>query len=312
MLHRLLVLGLTVVLTGCASGTRAGRGDEGHRISGSEARAVVVFRSDGSRAEWNELVSAATGADAVLVGENHSHPLGLASAAALWEDVLERSPRAALALEFFERDEQLALDDRLSGVTDAAAFEKAARRTPGNYPPGHRAMVEAALRYKRPVIAANAPRRYVRLARTDGYDRLRALNESQRALFRIPDALPTGRYREEFDTIMGGDDSHGDESAERRAERLDSVFRSQSLWDWTMGESVARNVELGNTPTMLVVGRFHVDHDGGLPQALRALRPGVKTVTISFEDSWGDTLPESERGRADYVIHVGPAAKRDR
>ena len=40
----------------------------------------------------------------MFVGENHGHPLGLASAAALFEVVVARCPKAALSMEFFERE----------------------------------------------------------------------------------------------------------------------------------------------------------------------------------------------------------------
>src|SRR5262249_51813123 len=71
----------------------------------SDPRGLKIFKgTDGGRAEWGEVVASAASADAVLVGENHSHPVGLPSAAALWEDVVKRSPNAALAMEFFDRD----------------------------------------------------------------------------------------------------------------------------------------------------------------------------------------------------------------
>src|SRR4029079_18353147 len=111
----------------------------------------------------------------VFLGENHGHPLGLATADELFEDVLAREPNAALSLEFFERDEQSRLDDYLTGVSDVAALEKSSERTPGNFPPGHRAMVEAAKRAGRPVHAANAPWQYTTLARKEGYERLAQL-----------------------------------------------------------------------------------------------------------------------------------------
>jgi uncharacterized iron-regulated protein len=50
--------------------------------------------------------------------------------------VLSKADKAALALEFFERDEQTRLDEYLAGVTDEAAFKKRTARTDGNYPPG--------------------------------------------------------------------------------------------------------------------------------------------------------------------------------
>ncbi|MBL8763689.1 MAG: ChaN family lipoprotein [Phycisphaerae bacterium] len=314
-MHRPLAILIVLVsfFTGCSHHSKV----ESERPL--SPRAVRIARADGVSAEWQEIVQRCASADAVLIGENHGHPLGLSSAAALWDDILAASRSATLAMEFFERDDQAAIDDYLSGVSDEAAFLKAAGRNDGNYPPGHRAMVEAARRAGRPVVAANAPRRYVRLARTEGFDRLRGLSAEQSRFFRVPDQLPTGRYHDAFVKVMSAMESEGhdptgqlgsrvrtpaEEQAERK--RIEDTFRSQSTWDWTMAESVARSVQSGGTPTVLVVGRFHVDHDGGTALALRSLRPECRLICVSFIDRWSAT--DEDRGRADFVIYVGPDA----
>lgn len=305
-----LALVAAAFLGGCASSAKL------HEAEIPGPRAVAVFRGDGRAAGWDEMIAEARAADVILVGENHGHPLGLASASAIWEDVLSASPKGTLAMEFFERDEQTALDDYFAGITDEEAFRKAAHRSDGNYPPGHRAMVEATRAKSRPVVAANAPRRYVRIARTDGYDRLKGLGQEQTRLFRVPDQLPTGPYREAFNKVMsppaegsksGTHGAAGPVDPAKEATRLDAAFRSQSLWDWTMADSVNRALEGGGRPVMLVVGRFHVDNEGGTLLALRSMHPGVRTVTVSFVNEWGTGLGEDDKGRADFVVYVGPS-----
>lgn len=287
-------------------------------ITGAPARAVpIVHGADGRPATWDELISAAAAADVVILGENHGHELGLSVAAAVWEDVLSRTPhtdRAALAMEFIERDEQAHVDDYLTGIVDEAVFVKATRRTDSNYPPGHRAMVEAAKAHNRPVIAANAPRVYVRLARTEGFEKLESLTSEQKRLFVVPRAdqlpQPGSRYRDDFNTIMGLDPTSATSPDPERVATVNAMFRSQSVWDWTMADSVAQAAAAGNVPVVLVVGRFHSDFDGGLVQALRTMRPGVRIVTVSFADAAPPTpergtIREEDRGRAEFVVYVG-------
>lgn len=294
-------------LTGCSSGPAQAGAAETVAV-----RAPVFFRGDGSKADLSDVVNAGRGAEAVLVGENHGHPLGLQTAAELWS-VLAQEDNAALAMEFFERDEQAGLDDYLAGITTEEAFRKATNRTASNYPAGHRKMVEDAKGRGRPVIAANAPRRYVRLARTEGFDRLRGLTPEQARLVRVPDALPTGPYQEAFDEFMNGAVAtrtpESAEDAEARKQRTQAMFRSQSTWDWTMAESVVRSVSGGRTPTLLVIGRFHIDKEGGTVLATRAMRPGTRIVTVSFVDAWSESLREEDKGRADFVVYVGPGAE---
>ncbi len=321
----LLALFALLALTGCASQRVADDVDR------APARVPLVFTGAGEATTLDAVAENARRFEAILVGENHGHPLGLQTAAELWSKVLERAPSAALAMEFFERDEQAALDDYLAGITDEAGFRKAAARTEGNYPDGHRAMIEAAKAGKRPVEAANAPRRYVRLARSEGFDRLRALTPEQARLVRIPDSLPTGAYRAAFDAIMAtphapptsapGATPPPPETPEEKQKRLDAGFRSQSTWDWTMAESVARSVQAGRTPTMLVVGRFRIERhpvkadgtrtpgdEGGTTLALQAMRPRISVLTVTFVNEWPEDgrLRAEDQGRADVVVYVGP------
>lgn len=281
----------------------------------------------GSPITWPELVSTLAAADVVVIGENHGHALGLSAAAAIFDDILAANPAAVLSLEFIERDEQPALDDYLAGIIDEKTFRESTKRTEGNYPDGHRRMVEAAKAANRPVIAANAPRRYVRLARLEGYERLQKLSPEQRRLFRIPDSLPEGRYRTDFEKIMRdmASQGHGAASAtpgqatpppstpDPAAEaaltaRIAATFRSQVLWDWTMADSIVRALDSGR-PVVHVVGRFHSDFRGGTIEAIQRLRPAARVITISMIDDTSNSLRDEDKSRADFIIYTGPAPK---
>jgi uncharacterized iron-regulated protein len=269
--------------------------------------AVMVFGPQGERVPWEVMLETAKQADVIVIGETHGHPLGLEAAASLWDDLLAEQPDAALLLEFFERDQQVAIDDYLSGITDDEAFRKAADRSEGNYPHGHARMVEAAKAAGRPVFGANAPRRYVRKTSAEGYETLEALGDEQRRLFAVPDSLIEGKYHEDFFELMGGAD-HG-ESGEGGAmppEMLEKIYRSQQLWDSTMADSVVRAATEGHRPAVLVVGRFHADFDGGTVQYIERRRPGVKVCTLSMVSSDAAEIDGEDLGRADFVLYVGP------
>ncbi|HYE63079.1 MAG TPA: ChaN family lipoprotein [Phycisphaerales bacterium] len=317
-----LLLVVSTLLAACASSKPARRplSQPAHPIT--DPRSLPIFNaSTGDPASWSDLVTACRDADFILLGENHGHPIGLPFAAALWTDTLADSPKAALAFEFFERDEQPRVDEYLLGLVDEPTFRKRTQRTASNYPPEHRAMLEATKDAGRPVIAANAPRPLVRLARLQGLDRLRSLPPSLAPLVRIPDSLPDGRYRDDFIKLMTGQplgpDAATDPATDPATEptppdaealaRAESMFLSQSVWDWTMADSVARALDEGHRPVALVVGRFHVDHHGGLVQALAHLKPDAKIVIITTIDDHADQLLQSDRHRATFVVYVGSA-----
>ena len=80
-----------------------------------------------------------------------------------------------------------------------------------------------------------------------------------------------------------------------------------------MGESVVRAMESGSRPVVQVVGRFHVEHDGGLAQAIRKMRPGTRIVSVVYVgvERAPVVMKDEERGRADYVMYVGPVEDTD-
>lgn len=252
-----------------------------------------------------KLIDRTRDADAVLFGELHGHPVGLPVAAAIWQDMLrvrDRDETPALLLEFFERDQQLAIDEYLGGMIEEEEFIQKSGRSASNFPEGHQAMFNATKDAGGVVIAANAPRRYVRLARLQGYDHLRAMSPAQRATFVLPrDETGPKAYRDRFVDLMGGPDmSHGQSGPE-------DFLRSQLMWDATMADSVARALKAGHEPVALVIGRFHVEFDGATRLYLERMRPGADVLSIVMVDRWSEELAEEDKGRGDIVIYVGPA-----
>ncbi|MCB9838385.1 MAG: ChaN family lipoprotein [Phycisphaeraceae bacterium] len=314
-----------LMIGGCASaGRTAGPPSAAATITGVDYGALPIFDGPtGLRTSWDSLVAACSRADVVLIGEMHGHPAGLAVAARLYEEVSARRPNtAALSMEFLERDRQTALDDYLAGITDESGFRHAAGRTDKNYPAGHRAMVEAAHEHGQPIVASNAPRRYVTLARKEGFDRLRELTAEQRRLFVIPESLTEGAYRDSFLEMMSGMTGHGsgdgaDEQEQTPEERAEAeaaakemamgFFRAQNLWDATMAEAIAHVAMQGRSPVFHVVGQFHVDHGGGLTERVRSLLPGSEVIVVSMSPENASERGEDEADRADWIVHVGPA-----
>jgi uncharacterized iron-regulated protein len=296
---------LGTLLTGCTTQTV----EEQQRIlresTRNAARAVTILNGDGTGAStWSQAIQKMANADVVLMGEVHGHELGNAVQQEMFEDILTANPSTVLAMEFYERDEQVALDDYLSGITDREAFEKAADRNAGNNPWAHARMVDASKEAGRPVIAANAPRRYVRLARTDGFERLHELNDAQRALVEIPDQTPQGAYRDRFMDAMGGMASHGGE------EMIESFLRSQSTWDATMAQSIVDGFQDG-TPVVLVVGYFHAQFpfEAGSSELVDQLRKrtdrDLNIVTCITLPATHEQIQDEDRNIADFVVYVG-------
>lgn len=140
------------------------------------------------------------------------------------------------------------------------------------------------------LIGLNAPRSLTGAISKRG---LNGLTAEEQLL--MPPGFEIGRadYRERFDTVMGG---HVPPDA------LERYFAAQSTWDETMAWQVKEFLVANPSHCLVViVGDFHVNFGGGLPDRLRA-RGLSNVVTISQVDTYGLTEPE-------LTAELGPHVK---
>ena len=270
------------------------------------AAAQRVFTGDGTPTTLDALVAAGDRVEIVFLGEQHDDSV----AHVVQADVLRRlhaartanrlagtGPRGPLALsmEMFETDVQPVLDEYLAGLINERSF-LAASRPWVNYARDYRPMVEFAREHALPVVAANAPRRYVNRVSRLGVASLDSLGADARALVApapIPAASPD--YRVKWNALMGDGAQHMGEAGER-------MLMAQTLWDATMADRIART--LRREDGMLVVhpvGRFHVERRTGTPEALAAARPGTRmlVVVLTPESAWDAAV---HAGLGDFVV----------
>ena len=304
---------LLILVAGCTSTQKApvARSEKDVR-----AECGVMDGQTGSIVGWTTLIEALGPADVIVVGEQHNDAVGHAVQLALVEDLLVDG-RGALAMEMLERDEQPLIDDYRDGIIDEETFAKLTRSTDwsgkGSWAAWYHPCIDAAIGQGAAVIAANAPRRYVRSARTDGWETIDNLQGHRASLVNRPDTPMTGAYRDRFFDLMGGHDEDGegdDEAAqepdEESLELIESFFRSQQVWDATMATSVSQALKEAGPPVILLIGRFHSDHEGGTVGQLRRHLPSATIRTISLEPACEDFEPSEDDPQAGYIICTSP------
>lgn len=286
-------------------------------------RALHMFDgSTGRSLGWADVMAAASWADAIFIGERHDDPIAHAVQLAVFQDLAAGYPGTALALEHLERNEQGTLDRHLRGEIAADEFIDSTKSRDwagkDTWLPFFQPLIDAAREAGSPVVAANAPRDYVRRARSEGHAALDALAQPERALFDLPvtgaGALGSDwqrrwdAYQSRFREIMSHD---GDDPADAGVRaRLDDIFLSQSVWDATMGASAARALEEGAPKVVLCAGCFHVERDGGTVLQFIARRPHARVLTITTIDASSPRLRDEDRDAADIVIYGAPVARR--
>ena len=253
--------------------------------------------------QWSDLMDRVEKADVVLLGELHDHAVGHAVQLAVIDDVLEKWPSSTVAFEMLERDEQILVDDYMDGNIDADTLAfltgSSAWAGKGSWSAWYQPILDSTKQAGGNVIAANAPRRYVKLAKTAGFDGIKDLPRERRVLVDYPEELSTGRYRQRFWELGMHGEIDGvvvDITSIDPDDPMLPVFRSQQVWDATMAESITRQKPTIDKKVLLLVGQFHIEYNGGIVQELKRRLPNAKVLSISIqkeipEEDWQGNPP---------------------
>jgi uncharacterized iron-regulated protein len=177
-----------------------------------EGISFMVYDSTGQPRSFADILQAMDHVDVVLVGESHDDAVGHGVEAQLLYRAAERygvvgdeavmKRPVVLSLEMFERDVQYILDEYLDGLITEDQFEASARPWP-RYATDYRPMVEFAKAHGIPVVAANAPRRYVNRVSRLGPASLDALSATAKQyLPPLPYPPASKAYAAQFDSLM--------------------------------------------------------------------------------------------------------------
>lgn len=301
------------------------------------AAAYRVYTASGEAATLEAIVAAMDTVNVVFIGEAHDDSVAHAIERMLLEQAYARyaAPDSSdstagdgtagrplvLSLEMFDRDVQSVVDEYLSGLITEEHFLQSSRPWT-TYASDYRPLVEFAGAHSLPVIAANAPRRYVNRAMRLGPDALGALSDRAKAtLPPLPYPGPSAAYRAEWDSLMASMMEGHPRTSAPAADSLTSglapldsaviepvlpdtmpdvapdtvaasshghgsmgfMLEAQALWDAGMAYSIAE--QLMRTPRSLILhvtGGFHIERGTGTPEALQHYRPGTPTLTVAI------------------------------
>lgn len=197
--------------------------------------AYAVYTADGTAIDLDAIVAAMDTVQVAFIGEQHDDPIAHALQATLLTEAYalarQQDRPMALSLEMFERDVQPIVDEYLAGLITEQHFRDDARPWQ-NYETDYRPLVEFAKAHAMPVLAANAPRRYVNRVSRLGPDALADLPPTALAtLPPLPYPGPSPAYREAWMSLMaemmGG--PHGSASDEASEEQEATVADADTL-----------------------------------------------------------------------------------
>ena len=273
-------------------------------ISVAQKAPAVVYAA-GKTQEFDDMLDELSKADVVFVGENHDHAQGHALELAILKGLFARRPEMALGMEMFERDTQIVLDEYLAGQITDSSFAQASRPWP-NYKTDYAPLVTFCKEHNLPVLATNAPRRYVNMVSREGQGALLALPKTSKTY--LPPLPYSMTLPPEYDSQLTAIFSGAHDPNNPAIPSTDRMKQAQGLWDATMADSIAAFRRRSKRTLLHVNGAMHSDSGYGIAARLHALNPRlkIKIVTIRPDEKYPALPSDLPAHAADYVIMTPP------
>lgn len=254
--------------------------------------AYKVYDIKGKEVSYESILKKARKADVILFGELHDNPIAHWLELELTRDLHKKSKgEIILGAEMFERDNQLLINEYMSGAIEQKNFEKEARIWP-NYKTDYKPLLEFAKANNTGFVATNIPRRYASMVFNKGLSSLESLSKNARAF--LP-PLPI-----EVDLNLPGYKA----LLEMAGDGGINFPHAQAVKDASMGYFIAQNLIKGGH-FIHFNGSYHSDNFEGISWYILKEKPTTKIMTISVvtqEDI--SNLKGENKGKADFVICV--------
>ena len=261
----------------------------------SELKPYAFYDSTGAKVQYQDILEKALNADVVLFGELHNSAVIHWIQLRLVKDLYSEQNRMVLGGEFFERDNQLVIDEYLSGLYDERKLETEAKTWP-NFETDYLPILEFARKNHIPFIATNVPRRYASVVAKKGVDTLKTFDKATKSLYaKIPFDfnLDIPGYSEMME-MMGG---HGDPSSS------ENFVKAQAIKDATMAESIEDNLPKDGL-FLHFNGDFHSANYGGIYWYLKNYNAKLNITTIKVFSNPDTSFNDQWKGTGDLIIVV--------
>jgi len=269
----------------------------------SDKPSYLLFDKKGKTVKYEKMLKEIEDADIVLFGELHDNPISHWLQLELTKDLYKKEGKnLILGAEMFESDNQVIMDEYLSGKISQRNFEDEIRLWP-NYKTDYKPLVEFAKDSGLYFVATNVPRRYASLVNKQGFEGLEELSDEAKAFLPpLPPAYdPT---LECYASMM---------KLEGMGSHVTPNFpKAQAIKDATMAHFILKYWEPGKV-LLHYHGAYHSQNFESIYWYLKHENPDLKIVTIhSVLQKDVSELKEENIGAADFTICVDEDMTRTR
>ncbi len=194
----------------------------------------------------------------LLMGEVHDNPDGHAQRYADLQKLVIAGWRPAIAMEQFDRENQVELTQAQAICTVADCIISKVGNKRWEWP-HYRPVIQLAIDYKLPLIAANLSRADAARVMREGYAAV--LDKTTISSYKLDQSLPTAIVDGQRAAMEGG------HCGKMPDNLVPSMVRAQVARDVVMAKIITENAERG---VVLLAGNGHVRRDLGVPAWLTA------------------------------------------
>lgn len=251
---------------------------------------IVVYNREGTRVNFQEVLTAASDKQYVFFGELHGTPLSHQAELLLLRHLHGvHGTNLVFGMEMFEMDVQPIVDEYFAGLINKRSFETEARIW-NNYTKDYEPLVEFAREQQIRLIASNVPRRYANAVYHQGVGVLNKMSRQSKKLFpRLPLKIDYSApsYRAMASMLP-------DHSAE-------NFIASQALKDATMAMNI--NKHMGKKDILLHIhGAYHTTNWEGIIPYVKGIRPNQMLLITTIMQGEDGSIDTSEFEKADYTL----------
>lgn len=256
----------------------------------SDKPAYSLYNKDGKAVKYEKMLKSFKNADIVLFGEYHDNPISHWLQLELTKDLYKiKGDKLVLGAEMFESDNQLILDEYITGVIFESRFEAEARLWP-NYETDYKPLIDFAWDKDLKFVASNVPRRYASLVNSKGFEGLEQLTDEAKKF--IP-PLPIV-----YDSTLT--------CYSKMLENSDNLNfpKAQALKDATMAHFILKNWSKDKL-LLHFHGAYHSENFESIYWYLKHHNPKLNIVTITtVQQNNVSELEQKNTGTADFTICV--------
>jgi uncharacterized iron-regulated protein len=263
----------------------------------SDKPAYRLFQKNQKETAYKDMLKELAKADVVLFGELHNNPICHWLELQVAKDLYTlKNGAIGLGAEMFEADDQIILDEYLSGQINSQQLQSEAKVW-NNFATDYKPLVDLAREKKLPFVATNIPRRYASMvARNDWAALDRIAPEAKGWMAPLPIALDTTLpgYANMMNA-MGGS-AHGNNTG--------NMIKAQAIKDATMAHFILKHRRDG-TLFLHFNGTYHSDNFEGIAWYLKKYSPSLKIATLSsVEQEYLEKLDSEHAQKADYILLI--------